>query len=101
MTKQDIIQKLEKRTDLSLSQSTHAVEAVIDILSDALVKEDAIFLRGFGTLKTVRRAAKVARNIGKGTPMKLPATKSVKFIAYSALKERLNTLNYEHPDILP
>ena len=101
MTKQDIIQQLEKRTKLSLSQATHAVEGVIDIIADALTKEEPIMLRGFGTIKTVRRAAKPARNISKGTTMMLPPTKQVKFIAYNALKERINRKNYGHPDILP
>lgn len=101
MTKQDIIQLLEERTDLSLSQSTHAVNGVIGILADALAKEEPVFLRGFGTIKTVRRAARAARNISKGTTISLPARKQVKFIAYNALKCRINNTEYVHPDILP
>lgn len=90
MTKQDIIQKLVKRTGLTPSQATHAVENIVGILADALAKDEAIFLRGFGTLKTVERAAKPARNIGKGTAMMLPPCKQVKFIAYTELKNRIN-----------
>lgn len=101
MTKQDIIQLLEKRTSLSLSQSTHAVNGVIDILADALAKEESIFLRGFGTLKTVRRAARHGRDITRGKLLSLPPTKQVKFVAYSALKIRINNTDHVHPDILP
>lgn len=101
MTKNDIIHQLVKRTDLTTSQATHAVENLIDIIADALVSGDTILMRGFGTIKTVRRAAKQARNISKGTAMMLPPTKQVKFIAYNALKERINRKNYGHPDILP
>lgn len=90
MTKQDIIQQLEKRTKLSPSQATHAVEGIIEIIADALAKDEPILLRGFGTIKTVQRAAKPARNISKGTTMMLPPTKQVKFIAYNELKERIN-----------
>lgn len=90
MTKQDIIRQLEKRTNLSLSQATHAVEGLIDIIADALTENEPILLRGFGTIKTVQRAARPARNISKGTTMMLPPTKQVKFIAYNELKERIN-----------
>lgn len=91
MTKQDIIRKLEKRTGFSLSQATHAVEGVIEIFSDALANDETILLRGFGTIKTVQRAARPARDINKGTQVMVPPTKQVKFIAYDALKERINT----------
>ena len=90
MTKQDIIRQLEKRTNLSLSQATHAVEGLIDIIADALTENEPILLRGFATIKTVQRAAKPARNISKGTTIMLPPTKQVKFIAYNDLTERIN-----------
>lgn len=90
MTRKEIIEQLVKRTNLTASQATHAVEGVIDIIADALAKDEPIFLRGFGTIKTVQRAAKTARNIGKGTKMMLPPCKQVKFIAYNQLKERIN-----------
>lgn len=91
MTKRDIIRKLEKRTGLSLSQATHAVEGVIDIFADALANNETILLRGFGTIKTVERAARPARDINKGTQVMVPPTKQVKFTAYDALKQRINS----------
>lgn len=90
MTKKEIIHELVKRTDLTNSQATHAVEETIDIIADALADGKTILLRGFGTVKTVQRAAKPARDIGKGTQIMLPPTKQVKFIAYDGLKKRLN-----------
>lgn len=90
MTRQEIVHELVKRTNLTTSQATHAVEGVIEIIADALTENEPIMLRGFGTIKTVQRAAKPARNISKGTTMMLPPTKQVKFIAYNELKERIN-----------
>lgn len=90
MTRREIISQLVKRTDLTPSQATHAVEGIIEIIADALAKDEPILLRGFGTIKTVQRAAKPARNISKGTTMMLPPTKQVKFIAYNELKEHIN-----------
>lgn len=94
MTKQDIIRQLEERTNLSLSQASHAVEGIIDIIAEALAKDEVILLRGFGTIKTVQRAEKQVRNICKGTSMTLPPRKQVKFIAYNSLKERINASEY-------
>ena len=90
MTKREIAKELANRSNLTPSQAIHAVEGIIDIIADALAKDEPILLRGFGTIKTVQRAAKPARNINKGTTMMLPPTKQVKFIAYNELKERIN-----------
>ena len=90
MTRNDITEQLVKRTSLSPSQARQAVEGIIDIVADALAKDEPILLRGFGTIKTVQRAAKPARDITKGRQMMLPPTKQVKFIAYNELKARIN-----------
>lgn len=90
MTKKEIIHELVERTDLTNSQATHAVENVIEIIADSLAKGETILLRGFGTIKTVQRAAKPARDINKGTKIMVPPTKQVKFIAYDGLKKRIN-----------
>lgn len=90
MTRRDIIRQLSNRTGLSQFQSTRALEAMIAIAGDALAGGDAIFLRGFGTLKTVQRAAKNGRDILRGTLINIPACKQAKFIACNELKARIN-----------
>ena len=90
MTKKQIIDNLVMRTDLTTSQAIHAVEGIIEIVADALVDDDPIFLRGFAAIKTVRRAAKTARNIRTGETVNVPARRQVKFIAYNELQKRIN-----------
>ncbi len=94
MTKNEIIRKLAEQTSLTQSQATHAVNGIIDILADALVSGDPVFLRGFATIKTVQRAAKTVRNVAAGTFMQLPPCRRVKFIAYKQLQERID--QHEH-----
>lgn len=90
MTRKDIVQELVRRTSLTASQATHAVEGVIDIIGDALAKDEPVLLRGFGTIKTVRRKAKTARDISRGKALRVPPRKAVKFTAYNALRQRIN-----------
>lgn len=90
MTRKEIAKELANHSNLTPSQAVQAVEGIVEIIADALAKDEPILLRGFGTIKTVQRAARPARNISKGTTMMLPATKQVKFIAYNELKERIN-----------
>lgn len=97
MTKNDMIHQLVKRTNLTTSQATHAVEGVIAIIADAIVKNDPVRLRGFGAIKTARRAAKTARDINRGKTITIPARRQVKFIAYAQLQARLD---HEHKDII-
>lgn len=90
MTRKEIAKELANRSNLTPSQATHAVEGIIEIIEDALAKDEPILLRGFGIIKTVQRAAKPARNINTGATMMLPPRRQVKFIAYNQLHERIN-----------
>lgn len=95
MTRKQIVNKLLRTTELTTSQATHAVEGIINIFTEALVKGEPIFMRGFGTLKIVTRKAKPARNISKGTIIVVPAHNAVKFVAYKKLQERIDSANNE------
>lgn len=90
MTRKDIISQLTERTGLTVSQATHALEGIMDVLADALAKDETIFLRGFGTITTVLRKAKVARDIGREKSVYIPQRKRVKFIAYKKLQSRID-----------
>ena len=96
MTKQELVRELTYRTNLSNSQALHAVESVIDIISDVLVNQEAIYIRGFGSFKLVQRASRQARNIVKGTVVKVPARKQLKFTAYDALQARIDNEDYDY-----
>ncbi len=90
MTRKDIVKELVSRTSLTPSQAAHALEVMIQTATEALANDEPILLRGFGTIKTVQRAAKPARNINTGATIMIPPAKQVKFIAYNELKERIN-----------
>lgn len=91
MTKNDIAVELCKRNpDLPKSTALHVVEGVTDILSDAFVRGDNVYLRGFGSLEVKTTKEKKARNINAGTTVVIPAQRTVKFKLSKQLKNRMN-----------
>ena len=56
----------------------------------ALEKGDSVQLIGFGTFEVGERAARTGRNPATGAEIQIPASKSPKFKAGKALKDRVN-----------
>lgn len=91
MTKNDIAVELCKRIpDLPKSTALYVVEGVTDILSDAFVRGDNVYLRSFGSLEVKTTKEKKARNINAGTTVVIPAQRTVKFKLSKQLKNRMN-----------
>lgn len=87
MTKNELADALVGKTSLTKSQALEAIDGLIEASKDAFVRGNNIYLRGFGTFKCVRRAAKTARLISKGTTIRIPERIAVKFIPCKELKE--------------
>ena len=85
MQRKDIARTLAQRCDLEIPFAAEIVNEVIDIISEALVEDEGVYLRGFGTFKTVIRKERVARNISAGTSLIVPAHKKVVFKASDQL----------------
>lgn len=94
MTKQDIIEHLTNNCGLHRSSAIRAVDGVINAISDALARGEAVTLRGFASIKPVDKAEKIGRNMNNGTPIVIPAHRSAKLILSQELKEKLNPNNY-------
>lgn len=73
MTKQEVADKICKRTMLTDVQSKAAVEAFMVVIKEALKEKKSVFMRGFGTFYPKKQAEKTARNISKGTKIIIPA----------------------------
>lgn len=90
MTRKEIVKQLTHQTNLTTSQANHAVNGVINIITDALASGEIIVLRGFGTLRTVERAEKVAHDFSTGKTIQIPSRRQVKFITHKTLRSRIN-----------
>ena len=73
MTKADIVSEIAKKTGVEKTQIQTIVEAFMEEVKDSLVKEENVYLRGFGSFIIKKRAEKVARNISKNTTITIPA----------------------------
>ena len=86
MNKQDLVASIARDTGATKSSTAAAVDSLLDGITRALKKGDAITFVGFGTFKTSKRRARVARNPRTGDAIKIPKRRVVRFTAAKALK---------------
>ena len=89
MNKADLIQAVVEKTGLTKKDSTKALEAVIDVISESLAKGDKVQLVGFGAFEVRSRQAREGRNPATGETMKIKASKAPAFKAGKALKDKV------------
>ena len=90
MTKVEIIDKVAQETEWTKKDSEVAVNAVVKVITDALVAGEKLSFVGFGTFDIVGRAERQARNPQTGSAITVPACKVPKFKPAKALKELVN-----------
>jgi len=89
MNKTDLIQSVVEKTGLTKKESTKALEAVIDAISESLAKGDKVQLVGFGTFEVRSRKTREGRNPATGEKIKIEASKVPAFKAGKALKDKV------------
>jgi nucleoid DNA-binding protein len=89
--KAELIELVQKNLggETSKRAAGDALEAVLEAISKAVKKDGVVQLIGFGTFKVAKRAARTGRNPKTGEALKIKASKSVRFVASSALKKTL------------
>jgi DNA-binding protein HU-beta len=86
MNKRDLIAQIAQDTGVTKSSAGAAVDSLLETITKALKKGDAITFVGFGTFKTTQRRARVAKNPRTGDAIKIPKRRVVRFTAGKALK---------------
>ena len=90
MNKSELIAAIAAKTGETKKDAEVALNAFVNVVTDALVKGDKVQLVGFGTFETRNRAARKGRNPQTGAEMKIPASTSPVFKAGKALKDLVN-----------
>ncbi len=90
MNKSELAAAIVAKTGFTKKDSEKALNAVIDVISDALKAGDKVQVVGFGTFEVKSRPARTARNPRTGEEIKIAASKAPVFKAGKALKDTVN-----------
>jgi DNA-binding protein HU-beta len=90
MNKQQLIDAAADSSDLSKSDISNALDAILDTVTDALKAGDKVSLTGFGNFEVRERAARTGRNPQTGEEMQIQASKAPAFKPGKALKDAVN-----------
>jgi nucleoid DNA-binding protein len=89
MNKADLVNEVVKVVS-NKTEAQAAVDCVLESISQALKKGDAVTLVGFGTFKVVKRKARTGRNPQTGAEIKISASNAPKFVPGKAFKDAVN-----------
>jgi DNA-binding protein HU-beta len=95
MNKTELIEKVAKKTGMTLKDSRETVEAIFStaprqgIIATELDAGRKVQITGFGTFVTRKRKKRKGRNPQTGQEITIPATKFPAFTAGKALKARV------------
>ena len=90
MNKAELINAAAEKAGLSKKDTEAAVNAAIEVITEALKKNDKVQLVGFGTFKVNHRASRTGRNPQTGQEITIAASNVPTFVAGKALKDAVN-----------
>ena len=97
MNKAELVDKVSRRTGLSLRDTRILVDAIFDpnptigLIAAELLGGGKVAISGFGTFEARPRKARVGRNPHTGAALDIPATRAPAFKAGKPLKETLRS----------
>ncbi len=90
MTKIELAEKLSRKLNLTVKETTEIINIFFGEIVDALAGGDKVELRGFGSFRIRHRAAREGRNPKSGEQVIVPAKVVPFFRMGKELKELLN-----------
>lgn len=90
MNKLELIKEVSGRAGLTQVVTKDVVDAVLEVITEELIKGEKVAIAGFGTFEVKERAERMGRNPQSGEAMLIASSKNVKFKAGKALKDKVN-----------
>ena len=87
MNKTELIAEVANKAGLSRKDAEKALGAVVETITEAVVKGDKVQLVCFGSFETKQREARTGRNPKTKETIEIPATRVPVFKAGKALKD--------------
>lgn len=91
MNKTELIGKISDTVGISRREAESALDSTLRAITAAVRSGDPVRITGFGTFKLSERAARVGRNPQTGAPVKIKASKNLRFSPGATLKAELNS----------
>lgn len=88
--KADVINAIAEQAGISKREATAAFDAFVSYISDACQNGDRCAVPGLGSFHVTERKAREGRNPRTKEPIKIPASKNVRFKAGKDLRDVLN-----------
>jgi len=90
MNKADVVDAVAEAADISKASAGRAVDALTEIVANALKGGDTVTLVGFGTFSVRKRAARSGRNPRTGETIQIKESSLPVFKPGKALKDAVN-----------
>ena len=90
MTKQEFVDQVADRAELSKKDAAAAVDAFLDTVEDALKRRSEVSFSGFGKFSVSARSAREGRNPATGEKIQIAASNVPRFTAGAGLKKAVN-----------
>jgi DNA-binding protein HU-beta len=90
MQKNQLVVMLANELELTPHKADLAMSAIIEHITNALSRGEAVVLPGFGSFKVSERAAREGRNPRTGETIQIAASKAIVFKAGTQLKSAVN-----------
>jgi len=90
MNKAELTALIAEKTGLTKKSSEEALKAVIESITEALVKGDKVQIVGFGSFEVKSRAEHTGHNPHTGEKITIQASKKPAFHAGKALRDAVN-----------
>src|SRR6267143_271703 len=97
MTKAEFVESLANTLNQTKSESERVLEAVVDVLKQALQRGEKIDLRGLGVFKVLETKPRQARNPRTGEALSIPAKKAAVLLAASGCASGCPPSSPSHP----
>ena len=90
MNKTQLIEAVAAKADIKKKDAEAAVNALTDVIAEALKAGEKVQLVGFGTFEVKERAAREGRNPKTGEAITIPAGKKAVFSPSKAMKDAID-----------
>lgn len=87
MNKEELVQEISKKANVTQKDATEVLNALMSTIEKTVSKGKKVTLVGFGTFEARKRAARTGRNPQTGAAIKIAAKTAPVFVAGKKFKE--------------